>query len=160
SPSHRVCVVCFSPQDPHLRNLESRFALQQKIVEAAIKLSNEGELGKTVKKKRRSNCLDAMRKLEEIEKEINAYRVRKGRKPTQRASLIIADDVNPSDLSSLSDSLTLDDDDELSSQRQRSRSVQYSPRPHHADTLDIHYNNDRRLSDQQPDSRYTDTSDT
>ncbi|XP_033977553.1 FERM domain-containing protein 4B-like isoform X2 [Trematomus bernacchii] len=140
-------------EDPHLRNLESRFALQQKIVEAAIKLSNEGELGKTVKKKRRSNCLDAMRKLEEIEKEINAYRVRKGRKPTQRASLIIADDVNPSDLSSLSDSLTLDDDDELSSQRQRSRSVQYSPRPHHADTLDIHYNNDRRLSDQQPDSR-------
>ncbi|KAF3855822.1 hypothetical protein F7725_016545 [Dissostichus mawsoni] len=134
-------------EDPHLRNLESRFALQQKIVEAAIKLSNEGELGKTVKKKRRSNCLDAMRKLEEIEKEINAYRVRKGRKPTQRASLIIAD------LSSLSDSLTLDDDDELSSQRQRSRSVQYSPRPHHADTLDIHYNNDRRLSDQQPDSR-------
>ncbi|KAJ4926703.1 hypothetical protein JOQ06_014451 [Pogonophryne albipinna] len=140
-------------EDPHLRNLESRFALQQKIVEAAIKLSNEGELGKTVKKKRRSNCLDAMRKLEEIEKEINAYRVRKGRTPTQRASLIIADDVNPSDLSSLSDSLTLDDDDELSSQRQRSRSVQYSPRPHHADTLDIHYNNDRRLSDQQPDSR-------
>ncbi|XP_034068089.1 FERM domain-containing protein 4B-like isoform X2 [Gymnodraco acuticeps] len=140
-------------EDPHLRNLESRFALQQKIVEAAIKLSNEGELGKTVKKKRKSNCLDAMRKLEEIEKEINAYRVRKGRTPTQRASLIIADDVNPSDLSSLSDSLTLDDDDELSSQRQRSRSVQYSPRPHHADTLDIHYNNDRRLSDQQPDSR-------
>ncbi|XP_029287249.1 FERM domain-containing protein 4B isoform X4 [Cottoperca gobio] len=141
-------------EDPHLRNLESRFALQQKIVEAAIKLSNEGDLGKTVKKKRRNNCLDAMRKLEEIEKEINAYRIRKGRKPTQRASLILADDFNPSDLSSLSDSLTLDDDDELSSQRQRSRSVQYSPRPHHAETLDIHYNNDRRLSanDQHADS--------
>ncbi|XP_036955765.1 FERM domain-containing protein 4B isoform X6 [Acanthopagrus latus] len=142
-------------EDPHLRNLESRFALQQKIVEAAIKLSNEGDLCKTVKKKRRNNCLDAMRKLEDIEKEINAYRIKKGKKPTQRASLILADDVNPSDLSSLSDSLTLDDDDELISQRQRSRSVQYSPRPHHAETLDIHYSKDRRASsnDQQADSR-------
>uniref|UniRef100_A0A8C4IK46 FERM domain containing 4B n=1 Tax=Dicentrarchus labrax TaxID=13489 RepID=A0A8C4IK46_DICLA len=77
-------------EDPHLRNLESRFALQQKIVEAAIKLSNEDDLAKTVKKKRRNNCLDAMRKLEEIEKEINAYRIKKGKKPTQRASLILA----------------------------------------------------------------------
>lgn len=136
-------------EDPHLRNLESRFALQQKIVEAALKLSNEADLGKTVKKKRRSNCLDAMRKLEEIEKEINAYRVKKGKMPTQRASLILADDVNPSDLSSLSDSLTLDDDDELLSQRQRSRSVQYSPRPHHAETLEIHYSQDRRASSSQ-----------
>ncbi|KAM4588167.1 FERM domain-containing protein 4B isoform 2-T2 [Odontesthes bonariensis] len=133
-------------EDPHLRNLESRFALQQKIVEAAMKLVNEGDLCKTVKRKRRNNCQDAMRKLEEIEKEINAYRTRKGRKPTQRASLILADDAHPSDLSSLSDSLTLDDDDELSSQRQRSRSVQYSPRPHHAETLDIHYYKDRRSS--------------
>ncbi|CAG5984220.1 unnamed protein product [Menidia menidia] len=143
-------------EDPHLRNLESRFALQQKIVEAAMKLASEGDLCKTVKRKRRNNCQDAMRKLEEIEKEINAYKIMKGRKPTQRASLILADDTHPSDLSSLSDSLTLDDDDELVSQRQRSRSVQYSPRPHHADTLDIHYNKDRRASanDQLADSRF------
>ncbi|XP_056220401.1 FERM domain-containing protein 4B isoform X4 [Seriola aureovittata] len=142
-------------EDPHLRNLESMFALQQKIVEAAIKLAGEGDLCKTVKKKRRNNFLDAKRKLEDIEREINAYRIRKGKKPTQRASLILADDVNPSDLSSLSDSLTLDDDDELGSQRQRSRSVQYSPRPHHAETLDIHYSKDRRASanDQHADSR-------
>lgn len=59
-------------------------------MEAAIKLSNEEDLAKTVKKKRRNNCLDAMRKLEEIEKEINAYRIKKGKNPTQRASLIIA----------------------------------------------------------------------
>uniref|UniRef100_A0A8C9YBH8 FERM domain containing 4B n=1 Tax=Sander lucioperca TaxID=283035 RepID=A0A8C9YBH8_SANLU len=117
-------------EDPHLRNLESRFALQQKIVEAAIKLSNEDDLCKTVKKKRRNNCLDAMRKLEEIEREINAYRIKKGRKPTQRCAC--ANSLLPYD--------------ELSSQRQRSRSVQYSPRPHHAETLDIHYNNDRRDS--------------
>ncbi|XP_057701338.1 FERM domain-containing protein 4B-like isoform X2 [Corythoichthys intestinalis] len=142
-------------EDPYLRNLESRFALQQKIVEAAIKLTNEMDLNKTVKKKRKNNCLDAMRKLEEIEQEINAYRVRKGKKPTQRASLILADDVNPSELSSLSDSFTLDEDDDLSSQRQRSSSVQYSPKPHHADTLSIHCSKERRSSanDQHANSR-------
>ena len=77
-------------QDPFLRNLESRFALQQKIVEAAKKLANESELCKTVKKKRRRNCLDAMHKLQQIEDEMNQYRIKKGKKPTQRASVIIA----------------------------------------------------------------------
>uniref|UniRef100_A0A8B9H2C3 FERM domain containing 4Ba n=1 Tax=Astyanax mexicanus TaxID=7994 RepID=A0A8B9H2C3_ASTMX len=85
--------------DPHLRNLESRFALQQKIVEAAKKLANETELCKTVKKKRRRNYVDAMKRFQEIENEINDYRVKTGKVPTQRASLII------SDLSSLSDKL-------------------------------------------------------
>uniref|UniRef100_A0A672J5U7 FERM domain containing 4Bb n=1 Tax=Salarias fasciatus TaxID=181472 RepID=A0A672J5U7_SALFA len=96
-------------EDPFLRNLESRFALQQKIVEAAKKLANEPELCKTVKKKRRRNCLDAMHRLQQIEDEMNQYRIKKGKKPTQRASVIIADD---------SDS---------ASQRPRSRSVQGSP---------------------------------
>ncbi|KAI4878233.1 hypothetical protein NFI96_016272 [Prochilodus magdalenae] len=130
--------------DPHLRNLESRFALQQKIVEAAKKLANEAELCKTVKKKRRRNCLDAVRKLHEIENEINDYRVKTGKKPTQRASLIIADDVSIADLSSLSDSLNLDDDELLGSHRHRSRSVQYSPRP--SDALDVPCHSDRRTS--------------
>lgn len=79
-----------SEQDPFLRNLESRFALQQKIVEAAKKLANEAELCKTVKKKRRRNCLDAMHKLQQIEDEMNQYRIKMGKKPTQRASIIIA----------------------------------------------------------------------
>lgn len=82
-------------QDPFLRNLESRFALQQKIVEAAKKLANESELCKTVKKKRRRNCLDAMHKLQQIEDEMNQYRVKKGKKPTQRASVIIAGACGP-----------------------------------------------------------------
>uniref|UniRef100_A0A3B4X6A8 FERM domain containing 4B n=1 Tax=Seriola lalandi dorsalis TaxID=1841481 RepID=A0A3B4X6A8_SERLL len=131
-------------EDPHLRNLESMFALQQKIVEAAIKLAGEGDLCKTVKKKRRNNFLDAKRKLEDIEREINAYRIRKGKKPTQRASLILL--------------CFYFSDDELGSQRQRSRSVQYSPRPHHAETLDIHYSKDRRASanDQHADSSHRD----
>uniref|UniRef100_A0A8D0AR01 FERM domain containing 4B n=1 Tax=Sander lucioperca TaxID=283035 RepID=A0A8D0AR01_SANLU len=77
-------------EDPFLRNLESRFALQRKIVEAAKKLANEPELCKTVKKKRRRNCLDAMQKLQQIEDEMNQYRIKKGKTPTQRASVIIA----------------------------------------------------------------------
>lgn len=59
-------------------------------MEAAKKLANEAELCKTVKKKRRRNCLDAMRKLQEIEEEINKYRIKTGKKPAQRASIIIA----------------------------------------------------------------------
>uniref|UniRef100_A0A6Q2Z6K2 FERM domain-containing protein n=1 Tax=Esox lucius TaxID=8010 RepID=A0A6Q2Z6K2_ESOLU len=77
-------------EDPHLGNLESKFALQQKIVEAAKKLAGETELSKTVKKKRRRNCLDAMKTLQDVEEEINKYRIKIGKNPTQRASIIIA----------------------------------------------------------------------
>lgn len=90
-----VWVLCVSLKDPHLRNLESRFALQVKIVEAALKLVSESDLKRAVKKKRKSNYLDALGKLEQIEKEINGYRIAKGRKPSQRASLILAGTVNP-----------------------------------------------------------------
>lgn len=47
-------------------------------------------------------------------------------------------------------------DDEPISQRQWSTSVPYSPHPHHADALDVHYNNERgSASDQHADSRYS-----
>ncbi|XP_023180377.1 FERM domain-containing protein 4B-like isoform X4 [Xiphophorus maculatus] len=135
-------------KDPHLRNLESKRALQQKIVEAAERLLKEDGLDKTVKRKRRNNHLDSKRKLEDIEREINNYKI--GARLAPRGSLISADDAQCSELSSLSGSLTLDDDDELGSQRERSRSVQYSPRPHHAVTLDIFHNKDRRPSANVP----------
>ncbi|KAK1796340.1 hypothetical protein P4O66_009408 [Electrophorus voltai] len=127
--------------DPQLRNLEGQFALQQKIVEAAKKLASETELYKTVKKKRRRIYLDAVKKLQEIENEMNDYRVKTGKKPTQRASLIISDDVSAADLSSLSDSLNLDDDEQPGMQRQRSHS-----------TLSVPCHSDPRASanDQQP----------
>uniref|UniRef100_A0A4W5PP72 FERM domain containing 4B n=1 Tax=Hucho hucho TaxID=62062 RepID=A0A4W5PP72_9TELE len=96
-------------EDPYLRNLESRFALQRKIVEAAKKLASEAEICKTVKRKRRRNCQDAMRKLQQVEDEMNQYRIKKGKKPTQRASVIIADELLRSETSSLSDSQILDD---------------------------------------------------
>ncbi|KAM9750770.1 FERM domain-containing protein 4B isoform 2-T2 [Menidia menidia] len=133
-------------EDPFLRNLESRFALQQKIVEAAKKLANEAELCKTVKKKRRRNCLDAMHKLQQIEDEMNQYRVKKGKKPTQRASVIIADELVRSNCSSLS-SLPLDDDDsDGAGQRPRSRSVQGSPQLSPMRSLGADYDADRQGS--------------
>lgn len=42
-----------------------------------------------MKKKRRRNFEDAMKTLQMIENDINDYRVKMGKKPTQRASLII-----------------------------------------------------------------------
>uniref|UniRef100_A0A8C5CA15 FERM domain containing 4B n=1 Tax=Gadus morhua TaxID=8049 RepID=A0A8C5CA15_GADMO len=114
-------------EDPYLRNLESRFALQRKIVEAAKKLANEAELCKTVKKKRRRNCLDAMHKLQQVEDEMNQYRIKKGKKPTQRASLIIAGETP-------------------SSQRPRSRSVQGSPQLSPMRSLGAEYEADRQAS--------------
>uniref|UniRef100_A0A4W6DF57 FERM domain containing 4B n=1 Tax=Lates calcarifer TaxID=8187 RepID=A0A4W6DF57_LATCA len=109
-------------EDPFLRNLESRFALQQKIVEAAKKLANEPELCKTVKKKRRRNCLDAMHKLQQIEDEMNQYRIKKGKKPTQRASVIISESLYFYSVLPL-----YTDDSDSVNQRPRSRSVQGSP---------------------------------
>uniref|UniRef100_A0A9J7XHH0 FERM domain containing 4Bb n=1 Tax=Cyprinus carpio carpio TaxID=630221 RepID=A0A9J7XHH0_CYPCA len=100
-------------EDPYLRNLESRFALQQKIVEAAKKLAAEPDISKLVRKKRRRNCLDAMQKLQEIEDEMNQYRLKKGQKPTQRASVIIADELAQSECSSLCESLPLDDGNDI-----------------------------------------------
>ncbi|KAF7667441.1 hypothetical protein LDENG_00060270 [Lucifuga dentata] len=136
-------------EDPYLRNLESRFALQQKIVEAAKKLANESELCKTVKKKRRRNCLDAMHKLQQIEDEMNQYRIKKGKKPTQRASVIIADELVRSDCSSLS-SLPLDDDDsDNASQRPRSRSVQGSPQLSPLCSLGAEYDTEKQGSSRE-----------
>ncbi|XP_061779920.1 FERM domain-containing protein 4B isoform X2 [Nerophis lumbriciformis] len=142
-------------EDPDIRDLESRLALQRQFVQAADKLTKEGDMTKAVKKKRQNNYQDAKRIMEAIEIKLNDCRVKNGRQPIKRASVIL-DDLNPSDLSSLSDSFTLDEDGDISSQRQRSTSVHYSPRSHHEETLRIHYSKERRAStnDQHTDSRF------
>uniref|UniRef100_A0A8C1GHW8 FERM domain containing 4Bb n=1 Tax=Cyprinus carpio TaxID=7962 RepID=A0A8C1GHW8_CYPCA len=120
-------------EDPYLRNLESRFALQQKIVEAAKKLAAEPDISKLVRKKRRRNCLDAMQKLQEIEDEMNQYRLKKGQKPTQRASVIISKTIFVSS-----------EDD---GKRPRSRSVQCSPcLSPPLSSSGLEYNTERRSS--------------
>uniref|UniRef100_A0A3B3VEU1 FERM domain containing 4B n=1 Tax=Poecilia latipinna TaxID=48699 RepID=A0A3B3VEU1_9TELE len=136
-------------EDPFLRNLESRFALQRKIVEAAKKLANEPELCKTVKKKRRRNCLDAMHKLQQIEDEMNQYRIKKGKKPTQRASVIIAGRMQVDKYCNDSDG---------AGQRPRSRSVQGSPQLSPLRSLGAEYDVERQGSPNQREVSSTNSS--
>ncbi|XP_029456942.1 FERM domain-containing protein 4B [Rhinatrema bivittatum] len=116
-------------EDPCLQNLESKFIIQQKMVEAAKKLASEPELSKNVKRKRKQDYADAIKKLQEIENAINEYRIKCGKKPTKRASLILPDDIIPSESSSLSDTTIFDEvDDSHSTTSQRPGCVLGSPK--------------------------------
>ncbi|XP_066100653.1 FERM domain-containing protein 4B isoform X5 [Saccopteryx bilineata] len=118
-----------SEEDPALRDLESNFLIQQKLVEAAKKLASEPDLCKTVKKKRKQDYADAVKKLQEIENAINEYRIRGGKKPSQNRTIILPEDVIPSESSSLSDTTTCDDsNDTFTLGGQRPSSVPHSPR--------------------------------
>ncbi|KAM5233598.1 FERM domain-containing protein 4B isoform 3-T3 [Hipposideros larvatus] len=118
-----------SEEDPALQELESNFLIQQKLVEAAKKLASEPDLCKTVKKKRKQDYTDSVKKLQEIENAINEYRIRCGKKPSQKGTVILPEDIIPSESSSLSDTTTYDDsNDAFSLAGQRSSSVPHSPR--------------------------------
>lgn len=113
-----------SEEDPALQELERNFLIQQKLVEAAKKLASEPDLCKTVKKKRKQDYVDAMKKLQEIENAINEYRIRCGKKPSQKAT----EDIIPSESSSLSDTAYDDASDAFSPAGQQPSSVPHSPR--------------------------------
>ncbi|XP_056357639.1 FERM domain-containing protein 4B isoform X3 [Oenanthe melanoleuca] len=116
-------------EDPTLQDLESNFIIHQKLVEAAKKLASEPDLCKNVKKKRKQEYADAVKKLQEIENSINEYRIKCGKKPTQKSTLALPDDIIPSESSSLSDTTTYDDVNEsLPAAAQRPSSAQLSPR--------------------------------
>ncbi|KAM4721176.1 FERM domain-containing protein 4B [Rhinophrynus dorsalis] len=115
-------------EDPVLQNLEHKFLIQQQFVEAAKKLASEPDLSKNVKRKRKQDYSDAIKKLQELESTINEYRIKSGKTPTKRASMIMQDDIIPSETSSLSDTTTMDDDESLSLQGQRLGSLQNSPK--------------------------------
>uniref|UniRef100_A0A8C3EW54 FERM domain containing 4B n=1 Tax=Corvus moneduloides TaxID=1196302 RepID=A0A8C3EW54_CORMO len=118
-----------SEEDPTLQDLESNFIIHQKLVEAAKKLASEPDLCKNVKKKRKQEYADAVKKLQEIENSINEYRIKCGKKPTQKSTLALPDDIIPSESSSLSDTTTYDDVSEsLPVVAQRPSSAQLSPR--------------------------------
>lgn len=72
-----------------MQDLESNFIIQQKLVEAAKKLASEADLCKNVKKKRKQEYADAVKKLQEIENSINEYRIKCGKKPTQKTTLTL-----------------------------------------------------------------------
>ncbi|XP_067246107.1 FERM domain-containing protein 4A isoform X3 [Chanodichthys erythropterus] len=99
-------------EEEELERLEREFAIQSQITEAARRLASDPHINsKKLKKQRKTSYLNALKKLQDIENGINEYRVRSGKKPTQRASLIIEEANIGSEDSSLSDALVLDDDD-------------------------------------------------
>lgn len=82
------CICSF--QEEELERLEREFAIQSQITEAARRLASDPHVSsKKLKKQRKTSYLNALKKLQEIENSINEYRIRSGKKPTQRASLII-----------------------------------------------------------------------
>ncbi|XP_073207165.1 FERM domain-containing protein 4B isoform X4 [Lepidochelys kempii] len=118
-----------SEEDPALQSLERNFLIQQKMVEAAKKLASEPDMCKNLKKKRKQDYTAAMKKLQEIENSINEYRIKCGKKPTQKSTLILPDDTIPSESSSLSDTTIYDDaNDSLTVAGQGTSSGQLSPR--------------------------------
>nr|XP_014343458.1 PREDICTED: FERM domain-containing protein 4B [Latimeria chalumnae] len=133
-------------EDPTLQNLESSFVIQQKVVEAERKLATEPDISKNVKRRRKQDYADALKKLQDLENAINEHRIKYGKKPTQRASLLVADDLIQSESSSLSDTTTVDDDDSREATQQRCTSVQHSPRPHPPQSLGIEQNQQRKTS--------------
>lgn len=84
-PAHAP--VC--SQEAELERLEREFAIQSQITEAARRLASDPNVSKKLKKQRKTSYLNALKKLQEIENAINENRVKAGKKPTQRASLII-----------------------------------------------------------------------
>lgn len=76
-------------QEAELERLEREFAIQSQITEAARRLASDPNVSKKLKKQRKTSYLNALKKLQEIENAINEYRIKSGKKPTQRASLII-----------------------------------------------------------------------
>uniref|UniRef100_H2U8E4 FERM domain containing 4A n=1 Tax=Takifugu rubripes TaxID=31033 RepID=H2U8E4_TAKRU len=85
-------------EEEELERLEREFAIQSQITEAARRLASDPHVNsKKLKKQRKTSYLNALKKLQEIENSINEYRVRSGKKPTQRASLIIEGIFHPSD---------------------------------------------------------------
>lgn len=77
------------PQEAELERLEREFAIQSQITEAARRLASDPNVSKKLKKQRKTSYLNALKKLQEIENAINENRIKSGKKPTQRASLII-----------------------------------------------------------------------
>ncbi|XP_078728408.1 uncharacterized protein LOC144944268 isoform X3 [Lampetra fluviatilis] len=97
--------------ESELERLETEFSVQEGIVQAALKLAKEEGLQRATRRRRKADYAAAAVKLQAQEAAINALRERAGRRPTQRASVIVPDDLILSEESSISDGLPAADDD-------------------------------------------------
>lgn len=95
------------PQEAELERLEREFAIQSQITEAARRLASDPNVSKKLKKQRKTSYLNALKKLQEIENAINENRIKSGKKPTQRASLVIDGQCHPQALALLPDNQVL-----------------------------------------------------
>ncbi|CAM9900230.1 unnamed protein product [Lampetra fluviatilis] len=91
--------------ESELERLETEFSVQEGIVQAALKLAKEEGLQRATRRRRKADYAAAAVKLQAQEAAINALRERAGRRPTQRASVIVPDDLILSEESSISDGL-------------------------------------------------------
>lgn len=76
-------------QDPAFIRTESTSQYSKSWLEAVKKLASEPEFCKTVKKKRKARlhgCGESFRRLKNV---INEYRIRCGKKPSQKATVIL-----------------------------------------------------------------------
>ncbi|XP_068774141.1 innate immunity activator protein isoform X2 [Struthio camelus] len=90
--------------DP-LSTLERDLALQLQIAEAARRLCREENIGKQLRKRRKSAALKEERKLKELETTLNECRLRAGCRPLPTSGGTAADEPSASDDSSLSDAV-------------------------------------------------------
>ncbi|RXM91087.1 FERM domain-containing protein 4B [Acipenser ruthenus] len=131
-----------APKISKLTNLEGKNPL---IMASSGSLISSGSQDSEVSEDQKKEKISELKKKEKALQDILAQKIEELKKICMREAEL-TDDVIPSETSSLSDSLTLDDDDSLESQRPRSRSVQSSPKLHAAQSLGMEYNTQRRAS--------------
>ncbi|EDL07943.1 FERM domain containing 4A, partial [Mus musculus] len=95
-------------EEAELERLEREFAIQSQITEAARRLASDPNVSKKLKKQRKTSYLNALKKLQEIENAINENRIKSGKKPTQRASLVIDGQCHPQAPAPLPDNQSLE----------------------------------------------------
>uniref|UniRef100_UPI00398F16D8 innate immunity activator b n=1 Tax=Pristiophorus japonicus TaxID=55135 RepID=UPI00398F16D8 len=88
-------------EDSELDCLERDFALQLQFVEAAKRLSQEGNLSRHIRKQRKHTFVKEQKKLNDIRKAINEYRDMAGGRAMQTSNVI--EELSASDDSSLED---------------------------------------------------------
>ncbi|XP_067863928.1 innate immunity activator protein-like [Heptranchias perlo] len=101
--------ITLKGEDSELSCMERDFALQLQFVEAAKRLSQEGNLSRHIRKQRKHAFVKEQKKLNDIKKALNEHRDMAGGRTMQTSNVI--EELSASDDSSLSDAAILEDDE-------------------------------------------------